>query len=605
MGRTAAYASSLALLAVGFAASCRDFQHRTSDEGQGGEPRGNADGGTPSGSGGEGPKIGGASGTDSVTPFQPGAGGRGADGAGEELGGAVSAPSGGADLGGGGAEPGGGSAPPDAGLHPLGALPDLPEELAARRVAPPSPGSLPASVDLTDRMPPPGDQGSQSSSVAWAAAYAIKTYQEGLQAKWSVNSDRYQYSPAWVYNQLSGDVDGGVRPSAALALLVEKGADTLKFFPYRDDSFRLQPDTASMARGARFPAARWGTLDVDVTTLKKALAANQPVLLTFEVFPDFDTLSAANPTYDEARDESRGRHAVTLTGYDDGRSAFRFMNSWGTGWGLGGHGFLDYALMSRDSLGAVAYLLSDAKNAPPASQASLFVVENGHVWRADKDFGDYASLSNANWTGSSAAALLGGCLYVAQGDKLHQVNTGDGSFTILGAANWSGTTAMTTLGARLYATQGDELWRVDSLASGARTRVGDANWNGASAMTSLNDALYVIHSGRLYRVDAATGAKTPVGEAEWYGAARMVALRSALFIAHGAGLWQVHDLETGAYHRVGGDDWSEASSITGSNEHLYLIQAERLWQVDPSTGVRQALGGAAAWRGPTLLNALP
>ena len=61
----------------------------------------------------------------------------------------------------------------------LGMLIETPEKLAGIPLAStPAGGSeLPESVDLSDKMPPVGNQGIQQSCVAWAVAYALKSYQ--------------------------------------------------------------------------------------------------------------------------------------------------------------------------------------------------------------------------------------------------------------------------------------------------------------------------------------------------------------------------------------------------------------------------------------------
>lgn len=46
---------------------------------------------------------------------------------------------------------------------------------------PPGNFHLPERVDLRPFLPPPGDQGRQHSSIAWALAYGLKSFQENLQ----------------------------------------------------------------------------------------------------------------------------------------------------------------------------------------------------------------------------------------------------------------------------------------------------------------------------------------------------------------------------------------------------------------------------------------
>ncbi|MCB1167778.1 MAG: hypothetical protein KDK33_16595, partial [Leptospiraceae bacterium] len=59
-----------------------------------------------------------------------------------------------------------------------------PSSPAAMRAIPVAPSAeirhrgLPSSTDLSPNMPPVGNQGQQASCVAWAVAYATKSYQE-------------------------------------------------------------------------------------------------------------------------------------------------------------------------------------------------------------------------------------------------------------------------------------------------------------------------------------------------------------------------------------------------------------------------------------------
>jgi hypothetical protein len=487
----------------------------------------------------------------------------------------------------------------------LGAIKDEPATVSARRLAsaPPA-GALPAAVNLAAKLPPPGDQGSQGSCVGWASGYALKTYQEGVEDKWSVSNDRYQYSPSWIYNQINGGADNGSVPSHALDLMVNKGADTLEFFSYSDQVFTAQPSSASLTRAARFKANSWGTLDVSSTTFKQTLANGQPIMIALQVYPDFDSISSSNEVYNSAAGVNRGRHAITIIGYDDAKSAFRFINSWGTGWGLGGYGWIGYSFIGNSSIALDAYTLTDAPNAAPPVNNSLYIVQDGHVWRADNDFGDFSLLSSADWTGASSSTAMGGSVYIIQNSHLHKVNPATGAYTVLGGAAWPGQTTMTSFNGVLYITQDDGLWKIDNLATGHFVRVGNADWTGATSMAALGSSLYIVQADRLHKVNPSTGSFTVLGTPDWPGATSMTAIGSSLVIAQDDGLWKVDNLSTGAYHRLGNADWSGTTSMTNLNGNLYVIQAGHLHQTDPNTGAYDVLG-RLAWTGPTVMAAVP
>jgi hypothetical protein len=60
--------------------------------------------------------------------------------------------------------------------------------------------------------------------------------------------------------------------------------------------------------------------------------------------------------------QQKGGHAMLIVGYDDSRSAFKLLNSWGPGWGSAGYGWLGYGFFSQ--VVREGYVAKDAKNGP-------------------------------------------------------------------------------------------------------------------------------------------------------------------------------------------------------------------------------------------------
>ena len=222
--------------------------------------------------------------------------------------------------------------------------------------------SLPSSIDLSVDFPLPRSQGVQGSCVGWAVAYAVKSYHERIERGWPLTNDRHVMSPAYVYNQIKLPSGGSYYPDA-LNLLIEQGVSSWAQMPYDQFDDRTQPSAAARAASANYRIANWGTVQrtthtVFVQEIKRHLAAKDPVLIGVPVYPDFVSLSEANPIYDDSRGSRRGYHAIVIVGYDDTRSAFKVINSWGTDWGIGGYGWIDYE--SSRSLIRVAYIAKDA-----------------------------------------------------------------------------------------------------------------------------------------------------------------------------------------------------------------------------------------------------
>ena len=228
------------------------------------------------------------------------------------------------------------------------------------------PVALPSSVDLSVDTPIPGNQGSQGSCVGWAVAYAVKTYQERIERGWPLTDDRHVMSPAYVYNQIKVP-GGGAYFVDAFTLLVEQGVSSWAQMPYDPLNDRTQPSSRARAEAANYKIADWGTVlrnthAVFVQEIKRHLVAGDPVLIGVPVYPDFEYLSETNPVYDDDAGASRGAHAIVIVGYDDRRSAFKIANSWGTEWGIGGYGWIDYD--ASESLIRSAYVTKDVVASP-------------------------------------------------------------------------------------------------------------------------------------------------------------------------------------------------------------------------------------------------
>lgn len=254
----------------------------------------------------------------------------------------------------------------------FGSLPDDEAVLATNHLDPTLYGSFPShaatppmAVDLSSNMPPVGDQGRQGSCVGWASAYALKSSQEFREEGWSLGTSNHLFSPAWIYNQINGGWDGGSLPSDALRLLVAKGADTLDHFPYDDRNCTRRPDAPSMNRALRFKALRWAAVPNDTDKIRKLVAAGRALLIAIDVYPSFMNLTAARPVYQDRSGRLLGGHALCLMGYDDGKRAFKFINSWGTRWGDRGYGWLTYDFVKEPSpVHFRAYVLYDRPNGP-------------------------------------------------------------------------------------------------------------------------------------------------------------------------------------------------------------------------------------------------
>jgi hypothetical protein len=227
-------------------------------------------------------------------------------------------------------------------------------------------GGLPSSTDLSAKMPAVGNQGGEGSCVAWALAYAMRGY-EAREDVWSsiapqTTDPALNFSPSFVYNQLAHGKDTGITIPAALTLLEQKGAATLADMPYVAGQFTTQPPAAAFADAVHYKLSSFGSIaPTDLTSMKAQLAAGIPVLLAIKVYSNLYALKS-NQVYTGISGTYEGGHAVSLVGYDDTKQTFKFINSWGTGWGTAGYGTISYPGLSQ--VVVEAYSAIDDHGAP-------------------------------------------------------------------------------------------------------------------------------------------------------------------------------------------------------------------------------------------------
>lgn len=249
--------------------------------------------------------------------------------------------------------------------------------------APVDSASLPSSVDLTSEFPTPDDQGNQGSCVAWAVGYALKSSQEITKRGWSKSSDAHLFSPAYIYNQINSGIDAGSTISDAMDLVVEQGVCSLNYFSYNASNYTAQPTSIQRAAASLYKAQSWNKIK-GINNIKQRLSQGDGVVIGVQVYNDFDAISSSNQVYDTISGSSRGGHAICLIGYNDSKGAFKFINSWGTSWGINGYGWISYELVNNETVNhhgaACGYVLNKRTS---DSYCMGDVTDDGKVTAAD------------------------------------------------------------------------------------------------------------------------------------------------------------------------------------------------------------------------------
>ena len=256
---------------------------------------------------------------------------------------------------------------------------------------------VPDGIDLSDRFPPPGDQGHVGSCASWATGYAARSYYAGAVASGKADPS-LTISPASIHNiivsgQKKCEDPDRVNIEMAMKLLIDRGALSIAEFPAEMMCKGLPPAPASsgfritgMRRVAKenpvygSPNYRTGLTRASLDGIRQALVRGDPVVIGIAVADKFQRVRGPviydGSVHDTPEEEkSAGGHALTIVGYDERRQAFRVLNSYGDGWGDGGYFWLAYDTLLKDGIYAAVMetSLKPPKPAPARPQELVYL----------------------------------------------------------------------------------------------------------------------------------------------------------------------------------------------------------------------------------------
>ncbi|MEN8202741.1 MAG: C1 family peptidase [Bacteroidota bacterium] len=221
--------------------------------------------------------------------------------------------------------------------------------------------AIPDSRDLRGDCPPVEDQESIGSCTAHAGIGIVEYYEKKAYNKHIDASRLFLYKTTRNLLHWTGDTGAYLRSTmAAMALF---GAPPEEFWEYNIADYDVEPSAFCYAFGQNYQALQYYRLDKPGITgenllkkIKQHLAYGIPLMFGFTVFNSIgQARNTAEIPYPCPGDRIAGGHAVMAVGYNDKRviknsncntaktkGALLIRNSWGSGWGDGGYGWLPY-----------------------------------------------------------------------------------------------------------------------------------------------------------------------------------------------------------------------------------------------------------------------
>jgi C1A family cysteine protease len=217
----------------------------------------------------------------------------------------------------------------------------------------------PSAVDLRQWCPPIEDQETLGSCTANAGVGLLEYYQRRAFGKHLDGSRLFLYKAS--RNLLGWTGDQGAYLRATMKAMALFGVPPEDYYPYHIHDFDNEPPAFCYAFALSYKAIKYYRLDPPgqsphktLGLLQQNLAAGLPAMFGFTVYSSIPSMGdkKGEIPFPRPGDRVEGGHAVVAVGYDDSRKigketgAVLIRNSWGTGWGDNGYGWLPYAFIT-------------------------------------------------------------------------------------------------------------------------------------------------------------------------------------------------------------------------------------------------------------------